>query len=291
MTNRWWAGGGGGGGGLPAAPGFDSSPAIMKPDLGMAVNDTLGMMKPDLSIRVNDGGGEEEERKQSDDPKEGAVEAPGRRARGRPSGSKNKPKPPIFVTRDSPNALRSHVLEVASGSDVGESIAQFARRRQRGVCVLSANGTVTNVTVKQPSAAGAVALHGRLEILSLTGSFLPGPSPPGSVGLTVYLAGGQGQVLGGSVVGALIAAGPVMVIASTFSNAVYERLPLEEEEEEEGGGGDMGVGGGGAAEEGGIGEVGGYNNNNNSNMVHNNGGAQMSNEPSSYGWSHGRNPY
>lgn len=287
MTNRWWAGGGGGGGGLPAAPGFDSSPAIMKPDLGMAVNDTLGMMKPDLSIRVNDGGGEEEEREQSDDPKEGAVEAPGRRARGRPSGSKNKPKPPIFVTRDSPNALRSHVLEVASGSDVAESIAQFARRRQRGVCVLSANGTVTNVTVRQPSAAGAVALHGRLEILSLTGSFLPGPSPPGSVGLTVYLAGGQGQVLGGSVVGALIAAGPVMVIASTFSNAVYERLPLEEKE---GGGGDMGVGGGGAADEGGIGEVGGYNNHN-SNVVHNNGGVQMSNEPSSYCWSHGRNPY
>lgn len=287
MTNRWWAGGGGGG--LPAAAGLDSSPGIMKSDLGMAVNEglvshqsTMMMMKPDLSIGGGGGGGEEEEREQSDDPKEGAVEAPaGRRARGRPSGSKNKPKPPIFVTRDSPNALRSHVLEVASGSDVAESIAQFARRRQRGVCVLSANGTVTNVTVRQPSAAaGAVALHGHLEILSLTGSFLPGPSPPGSVGLTVYLAGGQGQVIGGSVVGALVAAGPVMVIASTFSNAVYERLPLEEEEEGE-------EGGGAAAEQGGMGEVGGgggYDNNNGG------GGVQMSNE-SSYAWSHGRNPY
>nr|GMD86173.1 AT-hook motif nuclear-localized protein 20-like [Ipomoea batatas] len=164
---------------------------------------------------------------------EGAIEVGTRRPRGRPPGSKNKPKPPIFVTRDSPNALRSHVLEVASGADVAESIAQFARRRQRGVCVMSASGTVTNVTLRQPSAPGAVmALHGRFEILSLTGAFLPGPAPPGSTGLTIYLAGGQGQVVGGSVVGSLVAAGPVMVIGSTFSNATYERLPLEPDEEE-----------------------------------------------------------
>lgn len=30
--------------------------------------------------------------------------------------------------------------------------------------------------------------------------------------------------------GELVASGPVMVIAATFSNATYERLPLEEEE-------------------------------------------------------------
>ncbi|CAM0943146.1 unnamed protein product [Alopecurus aequalis] len=161
------------------------------------------------------------------------VAAPNRRPRGRPPGSKNKPKPPIFVTRDSPNALRSHVMEVAGGADVCESIAQFSRRRQRGVCVLSGAGTVANVALRQPSAPGGavVALHGRFEILSLTGTFLPGPAPPGSTGLTVYLAGGQGQVVGGSVVGPLVAAGPVMVIASTFANATYERLPLEDEEE------------------------------------------------------------
>lgn len=124
-------------------------------------------------------------------------------------------------------------MEIASGTDVAESIAQFARRRQRGVCVLSGNGSVANVTLRQPAAPGAVvALHGRFEILSLTGAFLPGPAPPGSTGLTVYLAGGQGQVVGGSVVGPLVAAGPVMVVAATFANATYERLPLEDDEEE-----------------------------------------------------------
>ncbi|KAI9088961.1 hypothetical protein K1719_029240 [Acacia pycnantha] len=156
-----------------------------------------------------------------------------RRPRGRPAGSKNKPKPPVIITRESANTLRAHILEVASGSDVFDSVATYTRRRQRGICILSGSGTVTNVTLRQPAAAGAVVtLHGRFEILSLSGSFLPPPAPPGATSLTVYLAGGQGQVVGGCVVGELTAAGPVMVIASSFTNVAYERLPLDEQEEQ-----------------------------------------------------------
>ncbi|KAF2282657.1 hypothetical protein GH714_043767 [Hevea brasiliensis] len=155
----------------------------------------------------------------------------GRRPRGRPAGSKNKPKPPIIITRDSANALRSHVMEIANGCDIMESVSTFARRRQRGVCILSGTGTVTNVTLRQPASPGAVVtLHGRFEILSLSGSFLPPPAPPAASGLTIYLAGGQGQVVGGSVVGPLLASGPVVVMAASFGNAAYERLPLEEDE-------------------------------------------------------------
>ncbi|KAL8491572.1 hypothetical protein ACS0TY_023243 [Phlomoides rotata] len=155
-----------------------------------------------------------------------------RRPRGRPAGSKNKPKPPIIVTRDSPNALRSHVLEVSTGNDVVEALSVYARRRGRGVCVLSGGGTVTNVILRQPAApAGSVVtLHGRFEILSLTGTVLPPPAPPGSGGLSIFLSGGQGQVVGGSVVGPLTASGPVVLMAASFANAVFERLPLEEEE-------------------------------------------------------------
>ncbi|CAA6655475.1 unnamed protein product [Spirodela intermedia] len=83
-------------------------------------------------------------------------------------------------------------MEVAGGADVGECIAHFARRRQRGVCVLSGAGVVANVAIRQPT-AGVVALHGSFEILSLTGTFLPAAAAPGSGGLTVYLAGGQGR--------------------------------------------------------------------------------------------------
>ncbi|XP_071939372.1 AT-hook motif nuclear-localized protein 20-like [Coffea arabica] len=243
LANRWW-------GGQVGLPGVEPAPC------SPVSSNKRG--RPDLAIlNENSGskGSEDEERDNtSGEPREGAVEVGNRRPRGRPPGSKNKPKPPIFVTRDSPNALRSHVMEVAGGSDVAESIAQFARKRQRGVCVLSGSGSVANVTLRQPAAPGAVvALHGRFEILSLTGAFLPGPAPPGATGLTVYLAGGQGQVVGGSVVGSLVAAGPVLVIAATFANATYERLPLEDDEDTTpacggGGGGQphLGVGGGGA---------------------------------------------
>ncbi|KAB2014200.1 hypothetical protein ES319_D09G208900v1 [Gossypium barbadense] len=154
-----------------------------------------------------------------------------RRPRGRPAGSKNKPKPPIIITRDSANALRTHVMEIGDGCDIVESVSTFARRRQRGVCIMSGTGNVTNVTLRQPASAGAiVSLHGRFEILSLSGSFLPPPAPPAATDLTIYLAGGQGQVVGGSVVGTLTCSGPVVIMAASFSNAAYERLPLEEEE-------------------------------------------------------------
>ncbi|MED6134647.1 hypothetical protein PIB30_038928 [Stylosanthes scabra] len=157
-----------------------------------------------------------------------------RRSRGRPRGSKNKPKPPLVITRASDNTHSAQIFEIASGSDVFDSVATYALRRQRGVCILSGNGAVTNVTIRDPAAPGSVVtLHGRFEILSLSGSFLPPPAPPGATSLSIYLAGGKGQVIGGNVVGDLIAAGPVTVIASSFTNVAYERLPSDEEDEEE----------------------------------------------------------
>ncbi|KAL9666139.1 hypothetical protein QQ045_000463 [Rhodiola kirilowii] len=157
----------------------------------------------------------------------------GRRPRGRPAGSKNKPKPPVIITRESANTLRAHILEVGSGCDVFDCVATYARRRQRGICIMSGSGVVTKVTLLQPTAPGAVVtLHGRFEILSLAGSFLPPPAPPGATSLTIFLAGGQGQVVGGSVVGELVAVGPVIVIAASFTNLAYERLPLDEQQEE-----------------------------------------------------------
>ncbi|GAA0169350.1 hypothetical protein LIER_23859 [Lithospermum erythrorhizon] len=156
-----------------------------------------------------------------------------RRPRGRPPGSKNKPKPPIVITKESPNSLRSHILEITTGNDIVECLVNYAQRRHRGVAVISGAGIVANVTLKQAAAPGGViTLHGRFEILSLSGAFLPPPSPPGASGLTVYLAGGQGQVVGGAVMDKLVASGPVMVVTATFSNATFERLPLALEDDD-----------------------------------------------------------
>ncbi|KAE8731944.1 AT-hook motif nuclear-localized protein 21 [Hibiscus syriacus] len=146
------------------------------------------------------------------------------------------------------NTLRAHILEIGSDCDVFDCIANYARKRLRGICILSGSGTVTNVTIREPSAAGVVVtLQGRFEILSVPGSFLPPPAPPGSTSLTIFLAGGQGQVVGGSVVGELMAAGPVIVIAWSFTNVAYERLLLEEDDQlqmQSGSGGSGGGGGG-----------------------------------------------
>ncbi|KAL3523851.1 hypothetical protein ACH5RR_016685 [Cinchona calisaya] len=261
MANRWWAGN-------VAMNPLVSSPSTPSPSLHLRNTTTsedenaAGLNRrreqefwdntTNTTATTNSSGsnpnatsqnpGEEDSRENEREPEEhnpGALEicepgsggSSGRRPRGRPPGSRNKPKPPIVITKESPNALWSHVLEISSGSDVVECIATFAQRRHRGVSVLSGSGIVTNVTIRQPAVQGGViSLHGRFEILSLSGAFLPAPSPPGATGLTVYLAGGQGQVVGGNVVGPLVASGPVMVIAATFTNATFERLPLEEEQ-------------------------------------------------------------
>ncbi|GMH17238.1 hypothetical protein Nepgr_019079 [Nepenthes gracilis] len=159
-----------------------------------------------------------------------------RKPRGRPARSQNKLKPPIIITGESANGLRSLVMEISDGRDVTESLCSFARKRQRGVCILSGTGAVTNVTLRQPASSGQVInLHGTFQILSLSGSFLPPPAPPTASGLAIYVAGGQGQVVGGSVAGPLLASGPVLIMAASFGNAAYVRLPLEEEEEEDAG--------------------------------------------------------
>lgn len=233
MTNRWWAGHLGLSGSGPGPTSGSPTPKNINSEISPKSTGSIGAeSNSDDNDHDNNNNNINNSDNNNGDPQDGAVVPANRRPRGRPPGSKNKPKPPIFVTRDSPNALKSHVMEISGGSDVADAIAQFSRRRQRGVCVLSGAGTVANVAIRQPSAPGAVvALHGQFEILSLTGTFLPGPAPPGSTGMTVYLSGGQGQVVGGCVVGPLTAAGPVMIIASTFANATYERLPLEEDEE------------------------------------------------------------
>lgn len=125
----------------------------------------------------------------------------------RPQDSKNKPKPSIF--------------------EIADTLLHFAGRRQRGVCILSATGTVANVTLRQNTEAGAVmALHDRFEIISLIGSFLPGPSPSWLNRFNRLPLWRSGTSRQRRVVGPLVASGPVMVMVVTFSNAAYERLPL-----------------------------------------------------------------
>ncbi|XP_010440994.1 PREDICTED: AT-hook motif nuclear-localized protein 17 [Camelina sativa] len=169
-----------------------------------------------------------------------------RRPRGRPPGSKNKPKPPVFVTRDTDPPMSPYILEVPSGNDVVEAINRFCRRKSIGVCVLSGSGSVANVTLRQPSPAApgsTITFHGKFDLLSVSATFLPPPprtslSPPVSNFFTVSLAGPQGQIIGGFVAGPLISAGTVYVIAASFNNPSYHRLPADEEQKHSAGTGE-----------------------------------------------------
>jgi predicted DNA-binding protein with PD1-like motif len=159
-----------------------------------------------------------------------------RKPRGRPLGSKNKPKPPVVVTRESDAAMRPVVLELAAGCDVVAAVAAFARRRRVGVSVLCGRGAVAAVTLRlAAAAASAVTLHGRFEVLALSGTVLPSSSF--APAFSVSLAGVGGQVIGGTLAGEMTAADGVVVVAAVFRTAEVHRLPAAGAEDGDGGGG------------------------------------------------------
>ncbi|KAF0904939.1 hypothetical protein E2562_038771 [Oryza meyeriana var. granulata] len=167
-----------------------------------------------------------------------ALELPAapRKPRGRPLGSKNKPKPPVVVTRESEAAMLPVVLELDAGCEVATAVAAFARRRRIGVSVLCGRGTVAAVTLRLPtSPATAVTLHGRFEVLSLSGTVLPSAAGEGALPppFSVSLAGAGGQVIGGTLAGEMTAADGLVVVAATFGSAEVHRLPHADAAEDE----------------------------------------------------------
>ncbi|KAG8652816.1 hypothetical protein MANES_06G138000v8 [Manihot esculenta] len=113
-----------------------------------------------------------------------------------------------------------HVITVNAGEDVTMKIMSFSQQGVRAICILSANGTISNVTLRQPtSSGGTLTYEGRFEILSLSGSFMltnNGGTKSRSGGMSVSLAGPDGRVVGGGLAGMLVAAGPVQVVVGSF---------------------------------------------------------------------------
>lgn len=204
--------------------------------------------KPKPLTRSDDGGGE-------------TIEVV-RRPRGRPPGSKNKPKLPTVITRepDAPS-MAPYILEIPAGADIVESLVRITRRRGIGLCVLSGSGAVANVSLRQPSGAsggGTVTFHGRFELASLSAVVLPGGNILGGShqqqlpllslpfgdntvdggAFTVTLSAPQGHIVGGKVVGPLLAAGTVYVVAASFNNPTFHKLPVSDDD-------NSGLGGGG----------------------------------------------
>uniref|UniRef100_A0A5B6ZMP8 AT-hook motif nuclear-localized protein n=1 Tax=Davidia involucrata TaxID=16924 RepID=A0A5B6ZMP8_DAVIN len=141
-----------------------------------------------------------------------------KKARGRPPGSSKKQQ--MEALGSAGVGFTPHVITVKAGEDVSSKIMSFSQHGPRAVCILSANGAISNVTLRQAATSGGTATYeGRFDILSLSGSFLlseVGGHRSRTGGLSVSLAGPDGRVLGGCVAGVLTAASPVQVIVGSF---------------------------------------------------------------------------
>ncbi|MBA0689549.1 hypothetical protein Goari_007273 [Gossypium aridum] len=148
-----------------------------------------------------------------------ASEPPAKRNRGRPPGS-SKRQMDALAGGVGGVGFTPHVITVEAGEDIASKVMAFSQQGPRTVCILSANGAISNVTLRQPAmSGGTVTYEGRFEIISLSGSFLLSEnngSHSRSGGLSVSLAGSDGRVLGGGVAGMLHAASPVQVIVGSF---------------------------------------------------------------------------
>ncbi|KAK7346664.1 hypothetical protein VNO80_21187 [Phaseolus coccineus] len=129
-----------------------------------------------------------------------------------------------------------HIITVNSGEDVTMKVISFSQQGPRAICILSANGVISSVTLRQPdSSGGTLTYEGRFEILSLSGSFMPnesGGTRSRSGGMSVSLASPDGRVVGGGVAGLLVAASPVQVVVGSFlAGNQHEQKPRKHKHE------------------------------------------------------------
>ncbi|KAL3645236.1 hypothetical protein CASFOL_010416 [Castilleja foliolosa] len=127
-----------------------------------------------------------------------------------------------------------HMITVNTGEDIMMKIISFSQQGARAICILAANGTISNVTLRQPnSSGGTLTYEGLFEILSLMGSFMPsdnGLTKSRSGGMSVSLAGPDGRVLGGGIAGMLVAAGPVQIVIGSFLPGQQQQQQHEQQQ-------------------------------------------------------------
>ncbi|KAK6126302.1 hypothetical protein DH2020_039947 [Rehmannia glutinosa] len=126
-----------------------------------------------------------------------------KRGRGKPSGSCNWLLASLgeLFTNTAGGDFTPHVVTVHTGEDAAGKILTFAQKGHRGICVLSANGSVSNVTLRQP---GSYTISDNGGMKSRSG------------GLSVSLASPDGRVIGGGVAGLLMAASPIQIVVGSF---------------------------------------------------------------------------
>ncbi|XP_015058848.1 AT-hook motif nuclear-localized protein 14 [Solanum pennellii] len=137
---------------------------------------------------------------------------------GADGGGGSSKKSQLAALGNAGQGFTPHIITVSAGEDVGQKIMMFMQQSKHELCILSASGSVSNASLRQPATSGgSITYEGRFDILTLAGSYVRTETGGRTGGLSVCLASNDGQIIGGGVGGPLIAGGPIQVIVGSFS--------------------------------------------------------------------------
>lgn len=149
---------------------------------------------------------------------------PLKKTRGRPVGSKNRPKIPLTINQINEHLLKPILIQVPNNFDVIEALVQFAHRYQVSITVLSASGSISCASLRHTlfHACGSI-LYGPFTLISLTGTYSPFGSPSITdlnirYSFKISFSSYSRQSFIGIVGGKVIAANNVTIVATTFKN-------------------------------------------------------------------------
>lgn len=145
-----------------------------------------------------------------------------KRPRGRPPGTGRRQQlgdQGKVVSISAGTGPTPHMLVTSAGEDVTTKVHLFSQQAARSLCVLSAFGTLSRVTIFHPSSGSVLTYKGFFDIISLSGSYASlnvNGSKNQSFRLNICVSGPDGKLIAGGVGGPLIAASPVQVVLLSY---------------------------------------------------------------------------
>jgi hypothetical protein len=101
--------------------------------------------------------------------REDLITTSSKRSRGRPKGSKNKPKPPMVITVEPESFMKQIFIAISAGCDVVESIIKMALRHQADITVMRGSGLVSDITIRNSTSHfPALTIEGPVQMMSLS---------------------------------------------------------------------------------------------------------------------------
>ncbi|XP_050884938.1 AT-hook motif nuclear-localized protein 29-like [Lathyrus oleraceus] len=169
----------------------------------------------------------------SQDPRKKIPKSSSKKRKGRPQGSRNKPKPHVVIEGNIEAFTEVVTIKICVGEDIVKTLINYAIRRQADIIVSRGFGLVTNVILLEPiSCVPLLPIEGPLHMTSLFGTYVnPNcdyvplqfiANPPCS-SFTIYFSGINGHVFGGVVGGKVIAAGVIFINATVVKKTTFHR--------------------------------------------------------------------